>query len=201
MDSSYIISAQKPEQLPEYELSEIGVLGRSNVGKSSLLNALFNTNKLVKTGSTPGHTQMINFFSLKTGQGEMIFADLPGYGYSATGSQARKHWQGLIDAYIERPNVKEFLLLVDCRRDPNEEDLAIFQTLAQYRPTRLILTKSDKLNQSEQQKAKSAFIAFFTNDNLKAKGVHIVSAMKKKGVDKLRDALFEGLPSVDSAEK
>ncbi len=190
MDSSYIISAQQAEQLPPYDQPEIGVLGRSNCGKSSLLNALFNTNKLVKTGSTPGHTQMINFFRLRTTEGEMIFADLPGYGYSATGRGTRKHWQSLIDAYIERANIKEFMFLVDCRREPQDEDKMMFQTLAEIRPTRLIITKSDKLNQSEQQKSKSKYIAMFTTKEIRAKGVHIVSAMKKKGVDKLRDELY-----------
>jgi GTP-binding protein len=190
MDSSYIISAHQAEQLPPYELREIGVLGRSNCGKSSLLNALFNTKKLVKTGSTPGHTQMINFFRLRTTEGEMIFADLPGYGYSATGKGTRKHWESLIDAYVERENIKEFMFLVDCRRAPQEEDRAMFQSLAGIKPTRLIITKSDKLNQSEQQKSKSKYISYFVTKEVRAEGVHIVSALNKKGIDKLRDELY-----------
>src|SRR5690606_6796314 len=92
LKSSYITSAQQAQQLPDFPYPEVAFVGRSNVGKSSLLNAILQRRGLARTSNTPGRTQMVNFFSVELGEKHMILADLPGCGYSAIGKDARKDW-------------------------------------------------------------------------------------------------------------
>ena len=130
-------------------LPEIALVGRSNVGKSSLINHLLKNKTLAKTSSTPGKTQSINFFNVDD---QLILVDLPGYGYAQVCKKIRKEWAPLIDTYLEeRSQLKLILLLVDCRRDLNEEDLALIQwALFRSLPLVLIFTKADKLNKTEK---------------------------------------------------
>lgn len=129
-------------------LPEVAVVGRSNVGKSSLLNHLFETKHLVKTSSTPGKTQALNFFSLDD---EIAFADLPGYGYAKVPPSMRKQWGPMMQAYLEkRETLKLILFLLDIRRIPNEEDLQFIDwALYHQKALILVLTKIDKVNQKE----------------------------------------------------
>ncbi len=129
-------------------LPEIAVVGRSNVGKSSLLNHLFEAKHLVKTSATPGKTQHLNFFTMND---EIAFADLPGYGYAKVPPSVRKEWGPMVKAYLEkRESLKLILFLLDVRRIPNEEDLQFLEwVLHNEKALILVITKIDKVNQKE----------------------------------------------------
>ncbi len=195
MHSSYITSAQKAQQLPQFGLPEVCFIGRSNCGKSSLLNALLERKNLARTSQTPGRTQMVNFFRLdrttKTeGLGEqLIFADLPGYGYSAIGHEARRHWQHLLDAYFKRPSLAQALFLIDIRRIAtlDQDDIMILRYLIQTeKAVTIICTKADKLSQKDQSDAlKSLSKALATAGILNVPSMAI-SSLKGKGLKELR---------------
>lgn len=187
MDCKYVTSAAKPEQLPEFHLPEIAFIGRSNAGKSSLINAVLQHNKLARHGRTPGQTQMINFFSISQ---RLMLADLPGYGFSAINKDVAALWQPLVNAYIERPLICEFLFLVDCRRDLTDEDWDLAIMLGRNLPLYMVLTKSDKLSrQAVQLRVKKV------REEAAAKGVDVkqiraVSSLNKDGLAALREDLF-----------
>lgn len=130
-------------------LPEIAVAGRSNVGKSSLLNHLFQRKDLVKTSSVPGKTQALNFFTLND---QLCFVDLPGYGYAQVPLSVRKNWGPMIQTYFEtRETLQLLLLLFDIRRVPNEEDLLLLEWAARTGlPAILVLTKTDKVKSNER---------------------------------------------------
>ena len=142
-------SFPSPVNLQGTPLPEVALVGRSNVGKSSLINNLLRNKTLAKTSSTPGKTQSVNFFTVND---QLTLVDLPGYGYAKTCKKIRKTWAPLIDAYLEeRSNLKLILLLIDSRRELNEEDQALIDwALFRQIPLLLIFTKSDKLSVSEK---------------------------------------------------
>ena len=196
MNSTYITSAAHAEQLPDYDWPEVAFVGRSNCGKSSLLNALLNRKNLARASNTPGRTQMVNFFSTTKGDRQLIFADLPGYGFSATGRHARKPWEELIGDYLVRPNLREILFLCDIRRNLDEEDLELLDWLGRhanrYQLT-VVLTKSDKLNQSEQAKGVQKIQSILNAKNIMAAHILAVSTLKNKGIEKLQTQLLAWL--------
>ncbi len=149
-DAHFLITVANAEDLPDNEkFPEIAVLGRSNVGKSSLLNNLFGSKNLVKTSSTPGKTRALNFFLVDK---QLIFVDMPGYGYAEASAQEKKRWASLMEHYLNsRTALKALLFLFDIRRTPGAEDLQMLEWI-RYRelPTLLILTKVDKVGQSEK---------------------------------------------------
>lgn len=155
-NAKFITSAVNPSGYPNPKndrgelLPEIAVVGRSNVGKSSLLNDLFQSKGLVKTSATPGKTQLINFFTLN---GELTFVDLPGYGYAKVPLETRKKWGPMIQNYLaKRDNLQIVLFLFDIRRLPNEEDIALMSWIkANGKPVLLILTKVDKVTQNQKR--------------------------------------------------
>lgn len=162
-------------------LPEIAVVGRSNVGKSSLLNHLFQRKGLVRTSSKPGKTQALNFFQIKN---QCMFVDLPGYGYANVPLTVRKQWGPMIQTYLEnRDELKLVLFLFDIRRNPKEEDFALMEWLLHYQiPTLLVLTKSDKLNQSEKHKNTKKILEAFKFENFT---YLLYSVPKNRGRDKL----------------
>jgi GTP-binding protein len=151
----FIKSAIQPKGYPRLqmasgeEIPEIAVLGRSNVGKSSLLNHLFQSKNLVKTSSIPGKTQMLNFFTLNEA---LAFVDLPGYGYAKVPLSVRKRWGPMIQTYFDtRSALKLILFLFDIRRLPTDEDKDLMEWIAQYeKATILVLTKVDKVSRNEK---------------------------------------------------
>ena len=198
MESSYITSAQKAEQLPELGPPEIAFVGRSNCGKSTLLNALLERVKLARASNTPGRTQMVNFFAVDEGTHRVILADLPGYGYSAIGKDVRHHWQDLVDAYLKRKQIHACLFLIDIRRAPTakEEDMTLLAQLASRRhkaPVIVVLTKADKVSNSEATLAISAFTKLAKKAKIKVSQVTCVSTLKKRGIDELREQLLTPL--------
>ncbi len=157
--SEYITSAVSRKSCPEELLPEIVFVGRSNVGKSSLINSLTNRKALARTSGTPGKTQTINFFrvTLKTpddARHEFYLVDLPGYGYAKTSKTNRKLWAKFIDEYLSsRRDIKFVCQLIDMRHPPQESDLKSFASLVEKNlPVLVVATKSDKLGKTERQK-------------------------------------------------
>jgi GTP-binding protein len=149
--ADFITSAVKKNQYPPPDYPEVAFAGRSNVGKSSLINKLVNRKRLVKTSSTPGRTQLINFFKVNDG---LSLVDLPGYGYAKVPAAVKKQWGPMVETYIaNRPNLKAVVLLMDLRRTPRQEEFDLMDWLHRYKiPTILVLTKADKLSKTKQKK-------------------------------------------------
>ncbi len=149
--AEFITSAVKPPQYPLADRPEIAFAGRSNVGKSSLINTILNRKRLVKTSSTPGRTQLINFFDIN---GEVHFVDLPGYGYAKAPKRVKETWAPMIEKYIEtRETLRGVVMLMDIRRTPREEEFSLVHWLARIQiPCIPILTKADKLSKTKRIK-------------------------------------------------
>lgn len=182
MDSKYLTSAAKPEQLASFGLPEVSFIGRSNCGKSTLLNALLGRKNLARTSSTPGRTQMVNFFSLND---EMIFADLPGYGFSVASKHTEKTWNDLMAAYCERPDISTFLFLCDIRRKPQPFELEFLLHLSQTAPLIIVLTKIDKVKTNERKKLSKNFVMSLETSGIEHEAIIEVSSLKKEGIAKL----------------
>lgn len=149
--SEFVISAVGPAQYPEDGLPEIALAGRSNVGKSSLINKMLQRKNLARTSSQPGKTQTLNFYKIN---GELYFVDLPGYGYAKVSMQQRQEWGKFIEAYLlKRDLLKLVILLVDVRHPPTRDDIAMYDWLAHYDiPICIVATKADKIPRSQWQK-------------------------------------------------
>lgn len=155
--TEFIKSAVKPKDYPLPELPEVAFVGRSNVGKSSLINVLANRKALVRTSSTPGRTQLINFFNVNNC---LTLVDLPGYGYAKAPPELRKQWGPMIETYLaKRENLRTVVLILDIRRKPSDGDLQMLSWLENYNiPPVIVLTKCDKLSKLERAK-QTALIA------------------------------------------
>lgn len=149
--TEFIKSATKPGNYPPAELPEIAFAGRSNVGKSSLINVLVNRRSLVRTSSTPGRTQLINFFDIN---GTFNLVDLPGYGYAKVPLSVKKAWGPMMRTYLEsRETLKAVVFILDIRREPRVEDIQFLDWLEEFGvPTIPVITKIDKVNRSQREK-------------------------------------------------
>jgi len=149
MEVSFIKSAFKEVQYPPPDRPEIAFAGRSNVGKSSLINVLVNRKKIARTSSTPGRTQAINFFEI--GKGRMYLVDLPGYGFSRVPIRIKASWRNMIETYLrKRPNLKAVVVILDIRRELSAADRDLMTWLAAYGiPSIPVLTKADKLSHQQ----------------------------------------------------
>jgi GTP-binding protein len=150
MKGKFIKSALVKADYPKWRLSEVAFVGRSNVGKSSLINDLLQEKGLAKTSSIPGKTQLINFFSIDD---KFAFVDLPGYGFAKVPDKIKATWGTAIDTYLnERENLHILLLLLDIRREPSVDDQAFVEWATfKKRRTLIVLTKCDKVSTNERQ--------------------------------------------------
>lgn len=148
MDVAFLLSALREDQYPPGDGPEIAFAGRSNVGKSSLINTLLNRRKLARTSSTPGRTQALNFFKLGN---RLYLVDLPGYGFARVPPAVKASWGRLVENYLRRrDNLSAVVVILDIRREPAEGDLELLRWLRHYRiPALCVLTKVDKLSRGQ----------------------------------------------------
>ena len=153
----YVISSPKVEGCPKPEMPEYAFIGRSNVGKSSLINMLTNQSKLAKTSNTPGKTQLINHFLINN---SFYIVDLPGYGFAKVSQNTRAIWEKMIAGYLQhRPNLMTVFVLIDSRHEPQNIDLEFLRKLGAWGvPFNVIFTKADKSTQREAAKHARQFI-------------------------------------------
>lgn len=146
-NSKFVISAVSDKQYPQEDLPEIALSGRSNVGKSSLINAVLNRRNLARTSQQPGKTQTLNFYLVNT---DLYFVDVPGYGYAKVSKEQRQKFGEMIQDYLEtRADLKGLVLLVDARHDPTVDDINMFNyALCLNIPILVVATKIDKLKKS-----------------------------------------------------
>ncbi len=181
----FVKSAVKPDQYPEYDFPEIGFAGRSNVGKSSLINTLIQRKGLVKTSSKPGCTQLINFFLVN---GDLSFVDLPGYGYAKVSKKIRAQWQPMVELYLsKRESLLGLVLLIDIRRDPGKEEFDLVKWLESHgTPYLIVLTKADKLSKTKQAKRLTAICSQL---NREEQGVILFSTKTRQGRETVLDEI------------
>ncbi len=148
IDIKLLMTAVKPEQYPDESLPEIALVGRSNVGKSSLINCLANRKNIARTSSTPGKTATINFYEIA---GKYRIVDLPGYGYAKVSKQEKEKWGDMIEGYLSgRQSLVQVIQLVDARHKPTADDKMMFEWIKSYNYEPLVVaTKLDKLKKSQ----------------------------------------------------
>ncbi len=187
--AEFLISAVKKEQYPNTGVPEIAFAGKSNVGKSSMINALVNRRNLAKTSSQPGKTQTLNFYNIND---EFNFVDLPGYGYAKVSKAEQAKWVDMIDLYLHsRQELKEVILLVDIRHEPGRNDLLMYEWIKNFGfKGYIIATKADKLSKSQQIKSLNNI-----KKTLQIKDVDLIypfSSTSKLGVEEIW-ILFENI--------
>ncbi len=179
LSAEFVISAAAPGQFPPGHKPQIAFAGRSNVGKSSIINALLHRKKLVKTSATPGKTQLINFFIINT---HFYFVDLPGYGYARVPQAVTDAWGPMIEEYLKSSrDLRAVIVLLDVRRTPDERDIRLLEWLRQYDiPAICVLTKADKLKRQESERARRDVM-----ERLKLSDLLLTSAKDGQGIKEL----------------
>ena len=198
--STYIISSPEYTQCPIPDKPEYAFIGRSNVGKSSLINMLCNNEKLAKTSNTPGKTQLINHFLINN---EWYIVDLPGYGFAKVSISSRRRWEQMIENYLrKRESLMNVFILIDSRHSPQKIDLEFVNNLSLWKiPFCLVFTKADKENQRTVSQNVKAFLDKMRETWQFLPQHFVTSAVKKMGRDKIltligeMNAEFEGRES------
>jgi len=146
--ATFLCAAEDKKHYPKTSFKEIAFAGRSNVGKSSMINSLLGRHRLVRTSKTPGHTRKLNFFLIDD---RLVFVDLPGYGFAAVPLEVRRKWQPMVETYLkEREQLKGVVVIVDSRMPPTESDLSLIAFLqANGIPLVVVATKADKIGRAQ----------------------------------------------------
>lgn len=182
---SAVYEKDYPEELTNIEFAFVG---RSNVGKSSLINSLTGRNKLAKTSKTPGRTQLINYFLINR---EFFFVDLPGYGFAKVPKEMKKEWGQTMERYLASPRKKLVFVLLDIRRVPSQEDIEMLEWLDHFNtPFKIIFTKMDKVSNNEKFKALKDIRTKITFKN---EDVFFHSSLKNTGKQEILDYIDEYL--------
>jgi GTP-binding protein len=187
MDVSFIKSAFEENQYPPADKPEIAFAGKSNVGKSSLINVLVNRKKMAKTSSMPGRTQALNFFEIK--DKNLCMVDLPGYGFASVPLQVKRSWGIMVERYLKsRPSLKAVVVILDIRRDPSDGDKDLLNWLNAYGITAIpVLTKTDKLSR-QQALARAKLISRALGNTINGTPI-IFSAKTREGKDEIWAAI------------
>lgn len=197
--ASYLVSSPDWEKCPPADRPEYAFIGRSNVGKSSLINMLTSNQKLAKTSGTPGKTQLINHFEVVSQQGaggtadKWYLVDLPGYGFAKVSQQQRKQWTKMIENYLrKRENLVNLFVLIDGRHEPQKIDLEFVNQLGEWElPFTLVFTKADKENQRTVAKNVKDFLQEMRKSWQFLPAHVVTSAVKGQGRDKLLQMIAE----------
>lgn len=188
LKAEYLISSPSLDLCPKPDRPEYGFIGRSNVGKSSLINAITNKKELAKISATPGKTQMINHFSITSSdKKEWYLADLPGYGYAKVSLANRNKWQKMIHDYVrKRANLVNLFILIDSRHEPQPIDLEFVNKLGDWEvPFALVFTKSDKSTQKEAAANVRRFLDAMTERWTELPPHFVTSAVKRTGIKQI----------------
>ena len=181
----FVKSASKPNEFIVDELPQVAIVGRSNVGKSSLINMLANNKKMAKTSSTPGRTRLVNYFNINN---KVYLVDLPGYGFAQASKEIKKEWDRVLDDYFNNThNLKLVLVLIDSRHLPSDLDVMMINYLVELNiPYQIVLTKADKLSRNQLNKS----INDISNHIRHNKNMFIsTSADKKQGGELIAQAI------------
>ena len=198
--AEYVISSPSFEKCPVEDIPEYAFIGRSNVGKSSLINMLTNNDKLAKTSNSPGKTQMINHFEIKSvlrpgefNETKWFLVDLPGYGFAKISQSSRRRWEQMIENYLrKRENLINVFVLIDARHSPQKLDLEFIKNLQLWQvPYTLIFTKADKEKQSVVSKNIKSFLEALKKNQQFLPQHFVSSSVKKMGRDKILDLIGE----------
>jgi GTP-binding protein len=186
--AEWLATAADPSGFPAPSAPEIALLGRSNVGKSSLLNALAQRKQLARTSSAPGKTRLIHFFRIERPDRVTLLVDLPGYGYAKVSKAERSRWRGLVEGYLEgRPALRAALLLQDLRRDFSDDEALLIDWLRERGvPVLLAITKVDKLSAMRRAERLRELAR---QSALPTSRVIATSSERRIGIDELWDAI------------
>lgn len=189
-DAKYIISNASYKQCPSPDRPEYAFIGRSNVGKSSLMNMLTHKKALAKTSSSPGKTQLINHFEIfSTDNRKWYFVDLPGYGYAKISQSSRRRWEQMIEEYIrKRDNLVCLFVLIDSRHEPQKIDLEFIDQLGKWEvPFVLVFTKSDKNKPGATHRNINLFLAEMMKHWEQPPPFFVTSAINREGREEILD--------------